>query len=93
MTDHFSKPDSGRKVEYKGTITLGNILTMVTMLGTLVSLYLAHDTRITRLEFNGQHQGEQITITLTMINRIVENQEQLTRSVDRLNYQLETRKK
>lgn len=46
--------------KYLNTITLGNILTIISMLGTIVGLYVAHDRRITVLESDRKYMSATI---------------------------------
>lgn len=88
MPAENEKPNGGR-VQYKPTITFGNLLSMAMMMATLVGLYITHETRITRLESSMQHQIEQSSATLALVNKIADNQVISTRSTDRLAFILE----
>lgn len=75
-----------KKVEYLPTITLGNIVSILTMLGALAGLYLTHDRRITILEGSN-------SALVTAVTKVSTAQENSTRALDRLTYIIEDKSK
>ena len=66
-----------RKPEYIPSITLGNILTIIVLLGSVVGIYVKHETRLTVLE-------TQVPMISVTVNRILSNQEVSAPKLERL---------
>lgn len=80
------------KISYSPTITFGNILSIITMLGTLVGLYITHDTRITRLEVESKNRDAQDARIAGIVDKCMDNQEATARVVAKMQVLWEERK-
>lgn len=65
------------RIEYQPTITFGNILSLIGMLGTLVGLYVTHERRLVVVE-------TRMLPLLSTVEAIAESQKVTTRTLDKL---------
>lgn len=75
------------------TISLGNILMIVSMLAALSVFFLQRETRLVSLEEWRVYQVKQTSEMTEAINKNAATQTDLARSVDKLTYMVEQFKK
>lgn len=69
-TEEMEERHRQQRVRFDGTITLGNLLTMVGMIATIVMLWRNMETRVVLVE-------ERQTVQAKALERLVENVERL----------------
>ena len=72
------------KLHYVPSITFGNILTSLGMLGAILSLWVNLNVRLTKLEMRQEWINTGLRKNEDMLNRSIETQNELTRQAVRL---------
>jgi len=78
------------KPKLEGTVTLGNILVILSLIGGFASFALARETRLVKLEEWQVYQKEQTVRLSEMVTKTAENQSNIIRALDKLTVIIDT---